>query len=250
MQQLLSLCRSTLNLDKPLKISKVTPEGGKEKPGALTVELRPVGDLSSTGLETRKAYREAVAARTVKLWYGDKYEENSFLLDMAMAMSPLGRPLNYLDALAGSSGKFGAENGYFTQAPQKIREKVWENIADLAEKSNTEERARKAATSGGNGTDGDGNGTGGDGNGTGGNGTSGGTQGASSANPQLAAMADMGIFAPLPAEAGSAPSEETPRQEAERAVETWRNAVVSICLCRLRFFQAPSLKHCCRLNRK
>jgi len=160
MQKLLALLMTTLNTELPLKISKVTPEGGQEKPGALTTEDRPVADLSATAVKTRTVFQEAVARRTIKKWYGVGYRKNSFLLDMAMALSPIGRSLTYLETLAATSGKLGAANGYFAQTPAKIREMVWEKITVLAEKSITEERARKAATAGSDDTASGSNGTG------------------------------------------------------------------------------------------
>lgn len=233
MQKLLALAMTTLNTEVPLKIYKVTPEGGEEKPGALTAEERQAHDLSPAAVNTRAAFGEAVAKRTVRMWYGAKFEKNSFLLDMAMAMSPPGRSLIYLETLAAGSGKFGAEHGYFEQSPDTIRKKIWDKITLLVEESITEQRARKGATTSSDDTSGS------NGNGTGGNGISGGSQGASSSNPQLQAMAAIGIFAPLPAATGSGPSEATPRQEAETAVETWKNAVVSEpCLFRFGFEQA------------
>jgi len=241
MQKLLALLMTTLNTELPLKISKVTPEGGQEKPGALTTEDRPVADLSATAVKTRTVFQEAVARRTIKKWYGVGYRKNSFLLDMAMALSPIGRSLTYLETLAATSGKLGAANGYFAQTPAKIREMVWEKITVLAEKSITEERARKAATAGSDDTASGSNGTG-----TGDNDNSGGSEGASSGNPQVAALAAMGIFGPLPTAAGSPPSEGTPRQEAEKAVKTWKIAVVSSRVVRLLVLaEVLSLEDCC-----
>lgn len=105
---------------------KAHPEKKKTRVSKLPEELSDVGRTARAKLHA-SVFKRFVAPR-----YGGRYEEESHLLDMAVAFNPAMRELGYIDRLA--------------QSPilaREVQDKIWLQIAQVAEKVIISKRAEE-----------------------------------------------------------------------------------------------------------
>lgn len=94
-------------------------------------------DLTDLAKTTRAKLHAAVFKRFGAKRYGKRYEEESHLFDMAVAFNPAMRAHGYIDRLADSASVAG-----------KVKEKIWLQIARLAEMVIISKRAKEQVASG------------------------------------------------------------------------------------------------------
>lgn len=146
MQQIILLLGSDLDVKANLTLHgasqyfspppKVAVEGGdKDKEPFQAAEAsdctpRAHGELSATGRETRRMAHAAVFDRFGRKRWGQGYEQESHLFDMALALNPSSRGLGYVDNLSQTKSVVGL-----------VKEKVWAQLQAMVEEVVVVERA-------------------------------------------------------------------------------------------------------------
>ena len=97
-------------------------KGQAPSPKKARVRKQP-GELTELARITRQKLRAAIFKRFGYKRYGKRYKEESHLFDMVVAFNPAMRELGYIDRLAASPG-----------LSQKVKDKIWLQIAQVAEK--------------------------------------------------------------------------------------------------------------------
>ena len=109
-------------------------EAQAEKKSRVTKQPEELTDVAKT---TRAKLHASVFKRFGEKRYGKKYKEESHLFDMAIAFNPAMRGHGYIDRLAGSAC-----------LARGIKDKIWLQIAEVAEKVIISMRAEKQMVSG------------------------------------------------------------------------------------------------------